>query len=185
MSGRPRVAILLGSRTDLEVMQEAVSGLQAFDISHELIITSAHRSPQRTREQIRAAEAGGVQFFIAGAGGAAHLPGVVAAETTCPVIGVPVDSSSLRGLDALLAIVQMPGGVPVATMAIGKAGARNAAVFAAQCLALNDPVLARRLRQYKRSLAEKVEEQDHAVRRDAPTPPNRAGSSTGGRRSRR
>lgn len=183
MAQRPHVAILLGSRTDLDVMEEAVSILRAFDIPHELIITSAHRSPQRTRRLILAAEAKGVRLFIAGAGGAAHLPGVVAAETTCPVIGVPVDSSSLRGLDALLAIVQMPGGVPVATMAIGKAGAKNAAVFAAQCLALRDPAIARRLRRYKQSLSDHVAQQDKAARRGRPYGPKR--SSTGGRRSRR
>lgn len=144
-------------------MEETLSVLRGFGISHELVIASAHRSPQRTRQKIRAAEAGGTRIFIAAAGGAAHLPGVVAAETTLPVIGVPIDSSSLKGLDSLLAIVQMPGGVPVATMAIGKAGARNAAVFAVQCLALRDAGLARRLGQYKQSLVEQVVRQDKAV----------------------
>jgi phosphoribosylaminoimidazole carboxylase PurE protein len=162
--GRPLISILLGSQSDLNVMEETLSGLRSFDIPHEIIIASAHRSPERTRRQIRTAEARGVKLFIAAAGGAAHLPGVIAAETTRPVIGVPIDSSSLNGMDALLSIVQMPGGVPVACMAIGRAGAKNAAVFAAQCLALQDAALARRLRRFKLSLAEHVVKQDRAVR---------------------
>lgn len=163
-SKRPVVTIVLGSQSDLAVMEETVNGLRLFGIQSELVIASAHRSPERTRRQIRAAEARGVRLFIAAAGGAAHLPGVIAAETTRPVIGVPIDSSSLNGMDALLSIVQMPGGVPVACMAIGKAGAKNAAVFAAQCLALQDATLARRLRRFKQSLAEHVAKQDRAVR---------------------
>ncbi|MEW6325347.1 MAG: 5-(carboxyamino)imidazole ribonucleotide mutase [Nitrospirota bacterium] len=162
--GRSLVTILLGSQSDLAVMEETLATLEKFGVGHELVIASAHRSPERTRRIIRSAEAAGAKLFIAAAGGAAHLPGVVAAETALPVIGVPIDSSALKGMDALLSIVQMPGGVPVATMAIGKAGARNAAVFAAQCLALQDAALARRLRQYKQSLAEQVEQQDQAVR---------------------
>jgi phosphoribosylaminoimidazole carboxylase PurE protein len=162
--GRVAVTILLGSQSDLSVMEETVNTLRAFNIPHELIIASAHRSPQRTRQKIRSAEANGTKVFIAAAGGAAHLPGVIAAETTLPVIGVPIDSSSLKGMDALLSIVQMPGGVPVATMAIGKAGARNAALFAAQCLALHDAALARRLRDHKQSLVEQVLKQDQAIR---------------------
>lgn len=162
--GRPVVSILLGSQSDLGVMEETLSGLRSFGIPHEIVIASAHRSPQRTRQQIRTAEARGVKLFIAAAGGAAHLPGVIAAETTLPVIGVPIDSSSLQGMDSLLSIVQMPGGVPVACMAIGKAGAKNAAVFAAQCLALQDAKLARRLRGFKQSLAEHVVKQDRSIR---------------------
>jgi 5-(carboxyamino)imidazole ribonucleotide mutase len=162
--GRPLVTIVLGSQSDLGIMEETLNGLRTFGIPYELVIASAHRSPQRTRQQIRAAEAKGVELFIAGAGGAAHLPGVIAAETIRPVIGVPVDSSSLHGLDALLSIVQMPGGVPVAAMAIGKAGAKNAAVFAAQCLATRHPEIARRLTHYKRTLAQQVVEQHNAVR---------------------
>jgi len=161
---RPVVNILLGSQSDLGVMEETLNGLRSFGIPYELVIASAHRSPQRTRRQIRTAEARGVKLFIAAAGGAAHLPGVIAAETTLPVIGVPIDSSSLQGMDALLSIVQMPGGVPVACMAIGKAGAKNAAVFAAQCLAVQDAALARRLRRFKQSLADHVVKQDRAVR---------------------
>ena len=163
----PLVSIVLGSRSDLSVMEETINNLKSFGIPHELVIASAHRSPQRTRRHIRAAEANGVQLFIAGAGGAAHLPGVIAAETIRPVIGVPVDSSSLHGMDALLSIVQMPSGVPVATMAIGKAGAKNAAIFAAQCLAGRYPAIARRLHRYKQTLAENVAQQDKAVQRAA------------------
>jgi len=161
---RPVISILLGSQSDLGVMEETIAGLRSFGIPAELVIASAHRSPERTRRQIRTAEARGVKLFIAAAGGAAHLPGVIAAETTLPVIGVPIDSSSLKGMDSLLSIVQMPGGVPVACMAIGKAGAKNAAVFAAQCLALKDAALARRLRRFKQSLADHVVKQDRAVR---------------------
>jgi phosphoribosylaminoimidazole carboxylase PurE protein len=163
-SKRPAVSIVLGSQSDLGVMEETLSGLLSFGIPHEIVIASAHRSPERTRRQVRVAEARGVKLFIAAAGGAAHLPGVIAAETTLPVVGVPIDSSSLKGMDSLLSIVQMPGGVPVACMAIGKAGAKNAAVFAAQCLALDDAALARRLRRFKQSLAEHVVKQDRAVR---------------------
>jgi phosphoribosylaminoimidazole carboxylase PurE protein len=162
------VTILLGSQSDLSVMEETLNTLRAFGVAHELIIASAHRSPQRTRQAVRTAEARGTKVFIAAAGGAAHLPGVVAAETTLPVIGVPIDSSSLKGVDALLSIAQMPGGVPVATMAIGKAGAKNAAVFAAQCLALRDAALARRLRDYKQAMVQQVIEQDKAVRGRSP-----------------
>lgn len=161
--GRPLISILLGSQSDLGVMEETLSGLRSFGIPHEIVIASAHRSPDRTRQQIRTAESRGVKLFIAAAGGAAHLPGVIAAETTLPVIGVPIDSSSLQGMDSLLSIVQMPGGVPVACMAIGKAGAKNAAVFAAQCLAIQDAPLARRLRRFKSSLAEHVVKQDRTV----------------------
>jgi phosphoribosylaminoimidazole carboxylase PurE protein len=145
-------------------MQEAGAMLQEFGIEYEMTIASAHRTPKKVLEYSSSAEKRGLKVIIAGAGWAAHLAGVVASQTTLPVIGVPIDSSSLKGMDALLSIVQMPGGVPVATMAIGKAGARNAAVFAAQCLALRDAALARRLRQYKQSLVEQVVKQDQAVR---------------------
>lgn len=154
----PLVAIFVGSETDLPVMQETVKILEEFSISYSLIVTSAHRSPERTRRTIREAEKKGVEVVIAGAGGAAHLPGVIAAETILPVVGVPIDSSPLGGLDSLLSIVQMPGGVPVATMGIGKAGARNAGVFAAQILAKKYPAIAARLHAYKKRLASEVEE---------------------------
>ena len=131
---RPRVAILMGSDSDLAVMSHAARILERFDVAYELEITSAHRSPERTVEIVRRAQERGTEVFIVGAGGAAHLAGVVAAHTHRPVLGVPLASSDLGGLDALLATVQMPGGVPVGTLAIGRAGAVNAALLAAAML---------------------------------------------------
>jgi phosphoribosylaminoimidazole carboxylase PurE protein len=154
---KPVVGILMGSDSDLDVMIEAAKTLKELGVPHELIVTSAHRSPDRTRRYIRSADRRGLKVLIVGAGGAAHLAGVVAAETTLPVIGVPIASSPLSGVDALHSTVQMPSGVPVATMAIGKAGATNAAVFAAQILAVGgDGAVAEKLRGYKKALAEKV-----------------------------
>jgi len=141
-------------------MQGAAEMLARFHIPYEVAVSSAHRAPQRTAALAHEAAQRGVQVLIAGAGGAAALPGVIAAESTLPVIGVPIDASSLQGLDALLAMVQMPHGVPVATVAIGKAGAANAGILAAQILALQDPELAARLRQYKAKLAVGVEQAD-------------------------
>ena len=149
MSKQPLVSIVMGSDSDLEVMREAAKVLDEFGIAHEIDITSAHRSPARTSEFARQAARRGIKVIIAGAGGAAHLAGVIAAETTLPVIGVPMSSSSLQGLDALLATVQMPAGIPVATLAIGKAGAINAGILAAQILALGDPAIARKLAAHK------------------------------------
>src|SRR5437868_2776730 len=125
----PRVSIVMGSDSDLEIMREAGKALDEFGVAYEMDITSAHRSPARTAEFARNAAARGIKAIIAGAGGAAHLAGVIAAETTLPVIGVPIPSSSLQGLDSLLATVQMPAGIPVATVAIGKAGATNAGIL--------------------------------------------------------
>jgi phosphoribosylaminoimidazole carboxylase PurE protein len=139
-------------------MQEALVVLANFDIPAEITVASAHRSPQRVSEYARTARRRGLKVLIAGAGGAAHLAGVLAAETSLPVIGVPIASSPLTGWDALLSTVQMPAGVPVATMAVGKAGARNAAVLAAQILAVADSELEERLDHYKEELAEKVAE---------------------------
>jgi phosphoribosylaminoimidazole carboxylase PurE protein len=158
MEQAAQVAVIIASDSDLPIMEPAIEILEKFGISYELVLTSAHRSPQRTREYIREAESKGIEVIIAGAGGAAHLPGVIAAETTLPVIGVPIDSGALHGMDSLLAIVQMPGGVPVATMAIGKAGSKNAAIFAAQILARKDPRVAERLVAYKRELEKEVRE---------------------------
>jgi phosphoribosylamine--glycine ligase len=138
-------------------MQGAVDVLKDFGISNEMTVASAHRSPERVMRLVRDAPARGVRVFIVGAGAAAHLAGVVAAHSTLPVIGVPIDSSALKGLDALLSTVQMPPGVPVATVSIGKPGATNAGVLAAQILAVGDQALARRLDEYKKQLAEKVE----------------------------
>jgi phosphoribosylaminoimidazole carboxylase PurE protein len=155
----------MGSDSDLPVMEKAAKTLREFDIPYEMMISSAHRSPRKTAEFARLAEERGFKVLIAGAGAAAHLAGVLAAETTLPVIGVPIDSSALKGLDSLLAMVQMPSGIPVATMAIGAAGAGNAAVLAAQILALSSPVLAARLRSFKEQLEAEVEEKDGKVHR--------------------
>jgi phosphoribosylamine--glycine ligase len=153
----PQVLIMMGSDSDAPVMQAAVDTLKEFGISSEMTVASAHRSPARVMRLVDEAPARGVKIFIVGAGAAAHLGGVVAAHTTLPVIGVPIDSSALKGMDALLATVQMPPGVPVATMAIGKPGATNAAVFAAQILGVADPAMAQKLVDYKKKLADKVE----------------------------
>ena len=153
----PQVLILMGSDSDAPVMQAAVETLKEFGISSEMTVASAHRSPARVTRLVDEAPGRGVKIFIVGAGAAAHLGGVVAAHTTLPVIGVPIDSSALKGMDALLATVQMPPGVPVATMAIGKPGATNAAVLAAQILGVADQAMAQKLADYKKRLAEKVE----------------------------
>ena len=152
-----QVQILIGSDSDAPTMQKAVDVLRQFGVSCHMTVASAHRSPERVRELIEAALAGGVKVFIVGAGAAAHLAGVVAAHSTLPVIGVPIDSSPLKGWDALLATVQMPPGVPVATVSVGGAGATNAGVLAAQILAVGDLRIAKALGDYKASLAAKVE----------------------------
>ncbi|HEU4388313.1 MAG TPA: 5-(carboxyamino)imidazole ribonucleotide mutase [Blastocatellia bacterium] len=150
------VAILMGSDSDLDVMLEAARTLNQFGIDYDIEVTSAHRSPVRTKRYLKNAEKGGTRIFIVGAGAAAHLAGVTAAETTLPVIGVPLSGSALGGVDALYSTVMMPAGVPVATMAIGKAGATNAAVLAVQMLALSDSRLAKKLAEFKQGLEEKV-----------------------------
>lgn len=154
----------MGSDSDLEIMREAAKALHDFGIPHEIDVTSAHRSPARTSEYARAAAGRGIKVIIAGAGGAAHLAGVIAAETTLPVIGVPIPSSSLQGLDSLLATVQMPAGIPVATLAVGKAGATNAGILAAQILALSDERIAQKIRQHKEKLVKSVEEKSAKLR---------------------
>lgn len=154
---QPRVGIVMGSDSDLAVMEQAGVVLDELGVGHVVTIASAHRAPDLLRAWIRKAETQGLRVIIAGAGGAAHLAGVVASETLLPVIGVPLDSSALHGLDALLATVQMPAGVPVATMAIGKAGAKNAGVLAARILALHDDRLAKRLIEYRTKMAQDVE----------------------------
>ena len=153
----PQVLILMGSDSDAPVMQAAVDTLKEFGITTEMTVASAHRSPARVMRLVEEAPGRGVKVFIVGAGAAAHLGGVVAAHTILPVIGVPIDSSALKGLDALLSTVQMPPGVPVATVSIGKPGATNAAVLAAQIMAVGDKAMAEKLTQYKRRLADKVE----------------------------
>ena len=154
----PQVLILMGSAADAPVMQAVVDALNELGVTSEMTVASAHRSPDRVRRLVEEAPGRGVRVFVVGAGAAAHLAGVVAAHTTLPVVGVPIDSSALKGLDALLSTVQMPPGVPVATVAIGKPGATNAGVLAAQMIALADEALAARLRDYKKKLAAKVEQ---------------------------
>jgi len=159
-----KVIIVMGSDSDLGVMAVAAETLARLGVPHEVRVASAHRSPDHTRRLVAEAESSGVACFIAGAGGAAHLAGVIAAQTTRPVIGVPLEGSPLHGVDALYATVQMPGGVPVACMAIGKAGAHNGALFAAEILALSDPALAARLAADRQAQATGVEERDRRVR---------------------
>jgi len=158
-----RVGIVLGSDSDLETMLETVKVLETLGIGHEVVVASAHRTPRRTEEWASGAAGRGLRVLIAAAGGAAALPGVVAAFSSLPVIGVPIASTTLNGLDALLSIVQMPKGVPVATVAIGPWGAANAAILAAQILAVGDAALAERLAGYRRSLADEVEERGRRV----------------------
>ncbi len=165
MAKRPLVGIVMGSDSDLPVMQSAARALQRFGVPFELKICSAHRSLRATLDYIRKAEARGIKVVIAGAGGAAHLAGVIAGQTTLPVIGVPLASNSLQGLDALLSVAQMPGGVPVATMAIGEAGARNAGIMAARILALSDEALRGRLVSFTEALASEVEEKDRTLQK--------------------
>src|SRR6266852_6173545 len=164
MSENPLVSIVMGSDSDLEIMNEAAKALDDFGIAYEIDVTSAHRSPARTSEYARNAAGRGIKVIIAGAGGAAHLAGVIAAETTIPVIGVPIPSTPLNGMDSLLAIVQMPAGIPVATVAIGKAGATNAGILAAQIIALGDPTLTAKLKQHKEKLAKSVEEKSKKLK---------------------
>lgn len=163
MARQPVVGIVMGSDSDLAVMELTAKALERFGIPFELKISSAHRSLDATLRYIRQAEARGIKVIIAGAGAAAHLAGVIAGQTTLPVIGVPLASSSLKGLDALLSVVQMPGGVPVATMAIGEAGARNAGILAARILALSDEALQHTLQSFKEALASEVEEKDRTL----------------------
>lgn len=158
----------MGSDSDLPVMESTIRILDRFGIPFELKICSAHRSLRATLDYVRKAEPRGIRVIIAGAGGAAHLAGVIAGQTTLPVIGVPLASSSLKGLDALLSVAQMPGGVAVATMAIGEPGARNAGVMAAQILALSDDALRRKLVSYKEALASEVEEKNRTLQKRRP-----------------
>lgn len=150
------IAILMGSKSDYEIMQECAKILENFKIKYELIITSAHRSPQRTKDYVKEAEKRGAQVFIAAAGMAAHLAGAVAAYTTKPVLGVPMQGNALASMDSLFSTVQMPSGIPVGTLAIGKAGAVNAAYLAVQILALNDEKLEKALKQDRKDKEEKL-----------------------------
>jgi phosphoribosylaminoimidazole carboxylase PurE protein len=159
------VSVVMGSDSDLSVMEETVKVLEAFAIPHEIYLTSAHRTPERTAQFTRGAAKRGVRVIIAGAGAGAHLAGVIASQTLLPVIGVPIDATSLQGLDSLFATVQMPGGIPVATMAIGKAGAKNAALFAVRILALEDADLLKKLQAYVRKMAQEVERKHENLKR--------------------
>jgi phosphoribosylamine---glycine ligase len=161
---KPKVLIVMGSDSDLPVMEAAEEILRKFTIPYETTIASAHRTPERTVKIASEAEKRGFEVIIAGAGMAAHLAGVLAAHTILPVIGIPIDSSPLQGLDSLLSTVQMPPGVPVATVTIGKNGAKNAAILAAQIIARKDADIARRLKLYKRHMAEEVEKKARALK---------------------
>ncbi len=162
----PLVSIVMGSDSDLPIMNETARMLQRLEVSYEVEISSAHRSPERTAKYARGAAGRGIKVIVAGAGGAFHLAGVIAAETTLPVIAVPIPNSSLGGMDALLAAVQMPGGVPVGVMALGKAGAVNAAIFSAQILATSDVTVARRLARHKEEMAHAVEEKGERLKKE-------------------
>ena len=159
----PRVLILMGSDSDWEVMAEARAALEDMGIASEVHVSSAHRTPERTARLAREAAGRGIQVIVCGAGAAAHLAGVVAAESELPVLGVPLASSDLQGLDALLSTAQMPGGVPVGTLAVGKAGARNAGLLAARIIARADPEVAARVRAQRERMAREVEAKDAAL----------------------
>ena len=154
----------MGSDSDLEIMKEAGKSLDDFGVAYEIDVTSAHRSPDRTADYARKAAERGIKVIIAGAGGAAHLAGVIAAHTTLPVIGVPIPATSLNGMDSLLATVQMPAGIPVATVAIGKPGATNAGILAAQMIALADAGVAKKMTAHKEKLAKGVEEKSEKLK---------------------
>lgn len=160
---KAKVAILMGSSSDKAVMQQAWQALEELGVEYEVVVTSAHRSPKRTIKYVENLNKKNIKVIIAGAGGAAHLAGVVSAHTTLPVIGVPVASSPLQGLDSLLSTVQMPPGVPVATMGIGESGARNAGILAAQIIALSDVTLQKRLIEFRKQQEKKVEKMHEEV----------------------
>jgi phosphoribosylaminoimidazole carboxylase PurE protein len=163
MATNPVVSLLMGSDSDLPTVKEACAALRTFGVEFEVRVLSAHRCPEDLVAYVKQAEKRGVRVFIAAAGGAAHLAGVVAAHTVRPVLGIPIQTSALGGLDSLLSIVQMPGGVPVGTMAIGAAGARNAGLFAVQILALGDPALAEKLQRHRAEQVDQVRQKDQRV----------------------
>ena len=158
-----KVVVIMGSSSDWETMKESCQMLEQLEIPYEKKVVSAHRTPQLMYEFAKGARDDGYDVIIAGAGGAAHLPGMVASMTTLPVIGVPIESKSLKGLDSLLSIVQMPGGIPVATTAIGKSGAKNAGILAARILSIGNKVVQKNLENYEKSLVEKVSEMQHEL----------------------
>ncbi|AQM40361.1 MULTISPECIES: 5-(carboxyamino)imidazole ribonucleotide mutase [Staphylococcus] len=158
-----KVVVIMGSSSDWETMKESCQMLEQLDIPYEKKVVSAHRTPQLMYEFAKGARDNGYDVIIAGAGGAAHLPGMVASMTTLPVIGVPIESKSLKGLDSLLSIVQMPGGIPVATTAIGKSGAKNAGILAARMLSIGNKVIQKNLENYEKLLVEKVSDMQHEL----------------------
>jgi len=160
---KPKVLIIMGSDSDLPVMEETEKVLKEFGISFKTTIASAHRSPERASKLAKDAEKQGIEVIIAGAGAAAHLAGVIAAHTILPVIGIPINSSPLQGFDALFSTVQMPPGIPVATMAVGKAGAKNAAIFAAEIIGRKDAKIVKKLKDYKKLLEKEVEKKAKAI----------------------
>lgn len=160
---KPKVLIVMGSDSDLSVMVDAGRVLDELGIPYHMTVASAHRTPERTVKLVKEAEKNGVEVFIAGAGMAAHLPGVIASHTLLPVIGVPLDASPLNGMDALLSMVQMPPGIPVATVAVGKAGARNAGILAAQIMAGKDPGLTKKLILHRENMVREVEERAERI----------------------
>jgi phosphoribosylaminoimidazole carboxylase PurE protein len=162
---KPKVLILMGSDSDLAVMEEAAKMLEVFGIPSRMTVASAHRTPERTLKLVKEAERDRVEVIIAGAGMAAHLPGVIASHTVLPVIGVPLDASPLNGMDALLSMVQMPPGIPVATVALGKAGARNAAILAVQIMAGKNPELAKKLVAHRKEMVKEVEKKASGITR--------------------
>ena len=164
MLKNPRVAVMMGSDSDLDVMKETMHLLKEFNISYQVKILSAHRSPDMTAAFAKLADKRGIKVIIAGAGGSAHLAGVVASHTTLPVIGVPMDTKALKGIDSLLSTVQMPSGIPVATVSIGKAGAKNAAILAAEILGLSDNALKKKLKTYKKKLVKSVKSKNKKLK---------------------
>ena len=165
-SDKPLIGVIMGSTSDSDVMKGCIDVLKEMGIPHEVKILSAHRTPEQTREYAATAAERGIQVIIAGAGWAAHLAGAIAAQTTLPVIGIPIDSSPLNGMDALLSTVQMPSGIPVATVALGKGGAKNAAVLGAQILALKDPIIAEEVTRYRKALTRAASEKINSWDKD-------------------
>ena len=161
--GNPKAIIVMGSENDMPVMEEAAKALAELGVPCRMHVASAHRTPEKAAKIASGAKGAGVKVIIAGAGYAAHLAGAMAANTTLPIIGVPLDASSLSGLDSLLSTVQMPAGLPVATVSIGKTGAKNAGILAAQIIALSDEAVAGRLAEFRRRMADKVEEADRKI----------------------
>lgn len=162
---KPRVLIMMGSDSDLSVMEKTGQVLDEFNIAYDMTVSSAHRTPERTLKLVRDAEKNGTEVIIAGAGAAAHLAGVIASHTTLPVIGVPIDSSPLKGIDSLYSTVQMPPGIPVATMAVGKAGAKNAGIFAAQIIGLKDTAVAKTLASYRKKMTADIEKKAKKIKK--------------------